>query len=126
MRHLALSVVAVTALVLSSFAFAAGGLTGTYTTTVKSPTQLKGRWVLVLAKGGTYRVKLNGQPLARGTYSSTATTITLRESAVAGCGGTGTYGWRRSGRTLTFTRKRESPKCPERAVVLRHTFTRVS
>ena len=125
MRHVALSVAAVMAVVVSSSAFAGGGITGTYATTIKSPAQLKGRWVLTLVKGGTYKVALNGEPLARGTYSTTATAITFRESAVAGCGGTGTYGWKKSGTTLTFTRKRESPKCPERAVVLRHTFTQL-
>ena len=81
--------------------------------------------MLTLMKGGTYKVALNGDFLARGTYSATPTTITFRESAVAGCGETGTYSWKRSGKTLTFTRKRESPKCPQRAVVLRHTFTQL-
>jgi hypothetical protein len=113
------------ALGISSVAPAAGGLSGTYSTTVKSPAEIKGKWVLALVKGGTYRVAYNGDWIARGTYSATSNAITFRESAVAGCGGTGTYAWRRSGRALTFTRKREVPRCQIRAVVLRHTFTRV-
>lgn len=111
------------ALGASSVALAAGGVVGTYTTTVKSPPQLKGTWSLTLAKGGIYKVALNGKTLASGTYSATATTITLREPA--GCGGTGTYAWKKSGKTMRFIRKRESASCPERAAVLTHRFTQV-
>jgi hypothetical protein len=96
---------------------------GTYSTTIKSPPQLKGKWVLTLAKGGTYRVALNGNALARGRYTATAATITLRETD--GCGGTGTYAWKRSGKTMSFTRKREAPSCQTRAAVLAHRFTQV-
>lgn len=125
MQRFALSAVVIFAVVFSSSALAAGGITGSYAATVKSPAHLKGKWILTLQKSGTYRVALNGKRLARGTYSATATTITLREDAHMGCGGTGTYAWKRSGNTLTFTRKRESPKCPERVVVLGHRFTKV-
>jgi hypothetical protein len=108
---------------VSSVALAAGGVVGTYTTTIKSPPQLKGTWSLMLMKGGVYKVALNGEALARGTYSATATTITLREPN--GCGGNGTYAWKKSGKTMAFIRKRESPSCPERAAVLAHPFTQV-
>jgi hypothetical protein len=113
----------VAAVVMSSVAFAAGGLSGTYTTTIKSPAQLKGKWSLTLKKGGTYMVAMNGKALARGTYSATATTITLREPT--GCGGSGTYAWKRSGKTMSFTRTRESTSCQVRAAVLAHRFTQV-
>ena len=126
MRHVALFVAAlVAALALSAVALAAGGVAGTYATTIKSPAQVKGKWVLKLAKGGTYTVALNGKRLARGTYSATATTITLRESAANGCGGSGTYAWKKSGKTLTFVRKREAASCQGRAAVLAHRFTQV-
>jgi hypothetical protein len=104
-------------------ALAAGGVVGTYTTTVKSPPQLKGTWSVTFTKGGIYKVAVNGKALAHGTYSATATTVTLREPA--GCGGTGTYAWKKLGKTISFTRKRESPSCPERAAVLAHRFTQV-
>jgi hypothetical protein len=117
------AVVVILALAASSVALAAGGVVGTYTTTVKSPPQLKGSWSLTLTKGGIYKVALNGKALARGTYTATATTITLREPT--GCGGTGTYAWKKSGKTMRFIRKRESPSCPERAAVLAHRFTQV-
>ncbi len=114
----------VAALAASSVAVAAGGLQGTYQTTIKSPAQLKGTWALVLGKG-TYTVKLNGQSLARGNYSTTTSTITFRRERGSGCTGVGAYAWTRSGKTVTFTRKRESPSCQGRAAVLAHRFTQV-
>jgi hypothetical protein len=122
-RQLMLAAAVVGALVVSSAALASTGVVGTYAATITSPSAIKGKWVLTLAKGGTYRVALNGKPLARGTYAATATTITLRE--LDGCGGTGTYAWKRSGKTMSFTRKREARSCQTRAAVLTHRFTRV-
>jgi hypothetical protein len=124
-RYCALLVAAAAALAMSSVALAGGGLSGTYTTTVKSPAQLKGKWAITFAKGGTYTVAVNGQAVARGRYASTATTITLDRERGSGCTGAGTYSWKKSGRTLTFTRKRESPSCQARALVLGHLFTQV-
>src|SRR5262245_53208216 len=103
------------ALVVASAAVAAGGLTakltGTYSATISSPAQIKGKWTLTLARSGVYTVALNGKIGARGTYSSTATTITFHEPASSGCGGSGTYSWKKSGSSLTFVRKRESSAC---------------
>jgi hypothetical protein len=113
------------ALVLSAEALAGGGLSGKYTTTISSPAQIKGKWTLTLAKSGVYTVALNGKVGARGRYSSTATTITFREPESTGCGGSGTYAWMRSGSSLTFIRKRESPACQPRALILAHRFTKV-
>ena len=124
-RYLTLVLVAIAALATSSVALAAGGLPGTYTTTVKSPAQLKGTWNLTLAKGGTYTVALNGETVARGRYTSTATTITLDRERGSGCTGVGTYAWKKSGKTMTFVRKRESTSCQARATVLGHRFTQV-
>jgi hypothetical protein len=119
----ALAGLVVLALGISSVAHAAAGVAGTYTTTVKSPAQLKGTWSLTLTKGGIYKVARNGTALARGTYSATATTITLREPA--GCGGSGTYAWKKSGKTMRFIRKQESPSCQARAAILAQRFTQV-
>lgn len=125
LKRLAVAAVALVALAASSVAFAAGGVSGTYKTTINSPAQLKGKWVLTLAKSGSYTIALNGKPLARGKYSATAKSITFVESRANGCGGTGTYSWQKSGKTLRFTRKREAASCPERAKVLTHPFTQV-
>jgi hypothetical protein len=125
LRGFALAGVVVLALAVSSLALAAGGLPGTYTTTVTSPAQLKGKWALTLTKRGTYVVALNGQALARGKYTSTATTITFARERGSGCTGAGTYAWRKSGKIMTFVRKRESPSCQARAAVLARRFTQV-
>jgi hypothetical protein len=121
MRALGAAAVILT-LAVSSVALAAGGVAGTYTTTIKSPSELKGKWRLTLTSGGTYTATLNGEDRARGKYSATATTITLREPAATGCGGTGTYAWKRTGKTVTFTRRREAPACQARAAVFTHPF----
>ena len=113
-------------LALCSTALGAGGVVGTYSTTITSPSQLKGKWVLTLAKGGTYTVALNGRVGARGKWSATAATITLREPAATGCGGSGTYAWKKAGKTMRFIRKREAPACQIRAAVLAHRFTQVA
>jgi hypothetical protein len=68
---------------------------------------------------------LNGQQVARGSYSSTAKTITFSRERGSGCTGVGTYAWRKSGKTMTFTRKREASSCQARAAVLAHRFTQV-
>jgi hypothetical protein len=113
------------ALAASSIALGAGGLEGTFATTIKSPAQLKGTWALVFAKGGKYTVVVNGKTGARGKYSATPRTITMFGERGSECIGAGTYAWKRSGKTVTFTRKRESASCQVRALVLSHRFTKV-
>ena len=117
--------VATVALGVCSVAVAAGGLSGTYTTTVKSPAALKGTWAITFAKGGSYTVRVNGETVARGRYTSTAKTITLDREQGSGCTGAGTYAWKRSGKMLTFVRKRETASCQARALVLGHRFTQL-
>ena len=115
--------VAVLVLGVCSVALAAGGTTGKYAATIKSPAQIKGRWVLNLKPGGVYVVSLNGKNLASGRWSATTTTITFREPD--GCGGTGTYAWKRTNAVLRFTFKREDPRCQIRRAVLTHPFAQV-
>jgi hypothetical protein len=124
-RYCTVLLAAFAALALSSVALAADGLSGTYKTTIKSPAELKGTWALALGKGGKYTVTMSGQPVARGTYSSTSTTITFLRERGSGCNGVGRYAWKRSGKTVTFVRKREAPSCQGRAAVLAHRFTQV-
>jgi hypothetical protein len=124
-ERIACVAVVILALAVSSVALAAGGVAGTYSTTIKSPAQLKGKWAITFAKGGTYTVAVDGQTVARGRYTSTATTITLDRERGSGCTGAGTYAWKRSGKTMTFVRKRETSSCQARALVLGHRFTQV-
>jgi hypothetical protein len=120
-----LSAALVTALGLCSVALAAGGAVGTYTTTIKNPAQLKGKWTLALSKAGSFTAALNGEIVARGRYSATPKTITFGPERGSACKGSGTYGWRKSGKTITFTRKREAASCEGRAAVLAHPFKQV-
>jgi hypothetical protein len=116
---------AVVALVASSAALAAGGVVGTYKTTIRNSGHLNGKWGLVLARGGSYTVSMNGAALARGSYAAAATTITFSGEKNSGCSGRGVYAWTKSGNTLTFIRKRETASCKARAAVLAHSFTQV-
>ena len=125
-KGFAVGAVVIVALGVSSLALAAGGVAGKYAATIKSPAELKGKWTLTLAKSGTYTVAVNGQALARGRYSATAKRITFgRESGGGGCNGSGTYAWKKSGKTLSFVRQREAPSCQGRAAVLTRRFTQV-
>jgi hypothetical protein len=122
-KQLAIAASLVAALALSSVALAGGTLPGRYTTTIKSPAQFKGTWVLTFAKGGAYTVD-NGQLRIRGRYSTTGSKITFgHETGDGACAKSGTYTWKKSGKTLKFTRVRESPLCSGRSGVLAHTFT---
>ena len=68
-RSLVIVVAAVAAAIaVPSVALGAGGFSGTYTTTIKSPAQLKGRWVLTFAPGGSYTVAVNGRAVAGSKY----------------------------------------------------------
>jgi hypothetical protein len=123
MKQLAMAASVVAALALSSVALAGGTLAGKYTTTIKSPAQLKGTWVLNLAKSGTYTVVDNGQLLVRGKYSTTGSTVTFgHETGNGACAKAGTYTWKKTGKTLKFTCVRDSLACG-RPAVLAQTFT---
>jgi len=118
---MATSVVA--ALASSPVALAGGTLPGKYATTIKSPAQFKGTWVLNLAKGGTYTVN-NGQFVIRGRYATAGSRITFgHETGDGACAKSGTYTWRRNGKTLRFRDVSESPACSGRSGILTHTFT---
>ncbi len=123
LKQLALAATVIAVLALSSTAFAAGSLTGKYATTIKSPADLKGTWVLNLAKAGTYTVADNGHIVVHGKYSTTGSKITFgHETGSAACAKPGTYTWKKNARTLTFTRVNDSPVCAGRSGVLAHTF----
>ena len=120
----ALAGLVVLTLGFSSVALAAGGVAGTYKTTITNSGHLNGKWVVVL-KRGTYTVSMNGNAVARGRYSATATTITFDRETGSDCSGAGVYAWKRSGKTMTFVRKRETASCRARAAVLTRRFTQV-
>jgi hypothetical protein len=105
---------------------AGGTLAGKYKTRIKSPAEFKGTWVLTIAKGGIYSVANNGpnQVLIHGRYSATGSKITFgHETGNGACAKSGTYTWKKTARTLKFTRLSDSPSCTGRSGVLAHTFT---
>jgi hypothetical protein len=131
-KRLALAAVAVAALASISVALAGSGtLAGQYKTTLKSPPDAKGTWVLTFAKpsaaqphSGKYTVIAFGHPFVRGTYSTTGSKITFgHETGEGACAKPGTYTWKKSGKTLKFTRVSDAPICSGRSGVLAHTFT---
>ena len=124
-RFAILATFGIVSLGVSTMALGAGGVAGTYRTTITKSNHLNGKWVLVLAKGGTYSVAQNGRILARGRYSATATTITFSREPASGCLGSGTYVWKKSGKTMTFVRKREAASCRARAEILGHRYIQV-
>lgn len=125
-KVVALAVIVLAALAMSSVATGASSVAGTYRTTITSPAPLKGTWVLTLAKNGRFTVAMNGRIVSRGSYTATAKTVTLgRERGGSGCAGRGTYTVKKSGRTVRFIRKREAASCGGRAAVLAHRFTKV-
>jgi hypothetical protein len=124
MKQLVIAASVVAALALSAVALAGGTLPGKYSTTIKSPAQFKGTWVLNLAKNGAYTVADNGQLRIRGRYSTTGSRITFgHETGDGACAKSGTYTWKKAGKTLEFSRVSESPLCSGRSGVLAHTFT---
>ena len=124
LKYLAVAASLAATLVLSSVAFAGGTLAGKYTTTIKSPAQFKGTWSLSLANDGTYTVADNGHLLVRGKYATTGSKITFgHERGSGACAKPGTYTWKKTAKTLTFTRVSDSPICGGRSGVLAHTLT---
>jgi len=124
-RRFTLAAAVLGALVVSSVALAAGGVAGTYKATIQNSGHLNGKWVLVLTKGGTYTVSMNGHALARGRYAATAKAITFDRETGSDCSGAGVYAWKKAGKTITFIRKRESASCRARAAVLARRYTQV-
>ena len=125
-QRVAPAVAVLAALALPSLALAGPTLTGTYTTKIGAPAELKGSWSLTFAKGGGYTVARAGQIVIRGKYSTSGSKITFsHETGPLACPKTGTYTWRRSGNTLGFARRSDAA-CTGRAGVLAHGFTRSS
>jgi hypothetical protein len=125
LKRIALATSIIAALALSSVAFAGGTLAGKYTTKITSPPEFAGTWVMNFAQGGTYTVADNGHILVRGKYSTTGSKLTLgHETGDGACAKSGTYTWKRSGKTLQFKRLSDPAACAGRRGVLAHTFTR--
>jgi hypothetical protein len=126
-RRVAIASIAVVALAAAPTALAGVGLPGQYRTSIASPAQFKGTWVIRFAAAGTYTVVDNGHVLVRGRYSTSGSKITFgHETGEGACAATGTYTWTRSGASLRFARTHDAPACTGRAGILAHRFTLVN
>ena len=125
MKRLAVGASIIAALVLPSVVLADRNLPlGKYTTNVKSPARLKGTWVLDFVKGGKYTITDNGAVVVRGHFTTTSWIYLSNETGPAACSQYGVYAWKRTGKTLKFTKV--SDPCAGRAVVLGLPFTATS
>jgi hypothetical protein len=152
-RYLAVIVSILSLALVTPIALASGSLSGTYQTTVTTPTSLKGTWSFKFAHGRDSQL-LDGKEVANGTYTISDTTIkfaepTMPEGATApsssgtsttpsagapagastgstnatACKTPGTYKFTISGETLTF-KKISDPCNTVRAELLSHKFTK--
>lgn len=125
MRRLTLFLVLAATLALPNAALAGGKLRGTYTTKVNATGQYTGTWTMNIFSGGKYTILLNNALLIRGTWTNLGSKITFgQESGAAACVPSGTYSWKRTGKTLKLTKVHDSAAlCAGRILVLSHTFT---
>jgi hypothetical protein len=122
MKRLALGASIIAALALPAVVLAGSNLPlGKYTTTVKTPARLKGIWVLDFMKGGRYTITDNGAVVVRGHFTSTSRIYLSNETGPAACSQFGVYSWKRTGKTLKFTKV--SDPCVGRPTVLARPFT---
>jgi hypothetical protein len=119
------------ALIVASVAFAAGTLSGTYTTKITGKGAntlnggLDGTWTLKL-KNGEYTVKLGRKAEDNGNYTIKGSTISLTDTGGPGkCKGTGKYKFKISGNSVTLTKLKDAKACVGREDVLAHKLTKV-
>ena len=121
MTRLAILASLAVALVLPSLALASAPPAGTYTTKIATPPELKGTWALTFTKQATYTITLNGKLAIRGHSAGGAKLLFTKETGPKACPTVGKYTWKRTGKTLTFTKL--SDPCVGREFVLGHVFT---
>jgi hypothetical protein len=121
MTRLAILASLAVALVLPSLALASAPPAGTYTTKIATPPELKGTWALTFTKGATYTIALNGKVVIRGHSAGGSQLLFTRETGPKACPSFGAYTWKRTGKSLKFTKLSDS--CVGREFVLGHPFT---
>ena len=122
MKRLAVCVSVIAALALPMAVLANGALPlGKYRANVKTPARLKGVWVLNFMKNGKYTITDNGAVVVHGHFTSTSRIYLSNETGPAACPQFGVYAWKRTGKTLKFTKV--SDPCTGRAAVLSLPFT---
>jgi len=76
---------------------------------------------LSFVKGGKYTITDNGAVVVRGHFTSTSRIYLSNETGPAACPQPAVYSWKRTGKTLKFTKV--SDPCVGRAAVLGLPFT---
>jgi hypothetical protein len=125
-RSIAIAALAA-ALTLSSGALALGGITGTYSATIKTApaAQLKGIWKLKFTAAGAYTIFQNGTAIVFGKVRFEQGSATVKDTGgPAACKPEGTYRYFLAlrGKSLAFSPLRDS--CSARKFVLTRKFTK--
>jgi hypothetical protein len=110
----------VLAAVTAATAVAAGGLSGTYKTTLTKPVYLKGTYRITFTSGG-FTVHGPYGYVTHGSDRVSGSRITIRGGGR--CGSPGTYTFRRSGNSLSF--HKVSDPCPRATLITAHAWTKV-
>ena len=120
------SLVFATALALPALALGDGPPAGKYSAKITTPAALKGTWTLTFVKSGTYTISQAGKVVVRGHDLSIGPQMQMyKETGPKACKAIGFYNFKRSGKTLTFS-KLSDPSCAGRVFVLSHRFKLVS
>jgi hypothetical protein len=123
MKRLALAASMALAFAVAPVALAAGGLSGTYKTTIASPAPIKGKWKVTFTPGA-YTVSDNGNLVVKGIDAIAGRAITLMDKSGPGaCKKPGKYTFAVTGKKLKFTKI--SDTCNGRPGVLSHTYHKV-
>jgi hypothetical protein len=123
MRRLMIALmIAAAASTLPALALADGPPAGKYTAKITTPAVLKGTWTLTFVKSGSYTITQGGKIVVRGHDLSIGPQMQMyKETGSKACKSIGFYNFKRTGKTLTFT-KLSDPGCAGRALVLSHSF----
>jgi hypothetical protein len=122
MKPLALIASLIASLAVPSLALADGPPAGKYTAKITTPAVLKGTWTLTFVKSGSYTIAQGGKIVVRGHDLSIGPQMQMyKETGSKACKSIGFYNFKRTGKTLTFT-KLSDPGCAGRALVLSHSF----
>jgi hypothetical protein len=108
----------VLALTTAAIAIASGGPSGTYKTTITSPSYLKGTYRITFTPGHWV---VHGPITSSGTDKVSGSRITIRGTGP--CSSSGTYKFKLTSRTVKFTKI--SDPCVRSSLITAHTWTKV-
>jgi hypothetical protein len=130
MKKFVVLAVFVALLAVPAGAFSASMLTGTFKATIGSKPLgggIQGVWTIKF-QAGAYTVTRDGKAVIHGKYSSAGDNLTLgSETGPDSCPANGTYTFKLSGKSMKFTRVKDSnPDCAGRVAVLSGNYTKIA